>query len=455
MAVDSYATPLLVSSILMIIVATSSVAMRLYVRTGILGGLGWDDALITASWVFAMGLYSATLAARNYGFGQHMAIVPSEDISTFSRLIMVCSTTYSWGVPAAKASFAVLYLRILQGRRLAMLNKFLIVFLVCQAIEETLVVVLQCRPISKAWDTTVEGHCIRLVPMWWCTFVFNLFTDLTLFIQPIPTMWHLQLPLTKRVGVIAMLSLGLLVCVISVIRIVYVTKIGADSTFELAEPMIWSQVEITALILCSCIPSLRQVIQKIPWLNRLVGLSSAKDSANNQYYASGTGGRGVRSGTKGAGTGARGVSIALYSRSGGHDDPFGPVRSHTKSQSGNPFGMVSRAERDRDGGRPPSQDGSTDEIFPSYHRHQGGSTPMAGGGGTAGAILVTRELNIKHDDSSVGDLSRSHGGDGRNVFSDLDLGDSTGQNMAKASTSSTSSSTSLTDGVATSPKRAK
>ncbi|CAK7219820.1 hypothetical protein SBRCBS47491_003980 [Sporothrix bragantina] len=453
MAVESYSTPLLVSSILMIIVATTSVGMRLYVRTGILGGLGWDDALITASWVFAMALYAATLAARNYGFGQHLDVVPTEDIPTFSRLIMVCSTTYSWGVPAAKASFAVLYLRILQGRRLAMLNKFLIVFLLCQAIEETLVVVLQCRPIAKAWDVTIDGHCIRLVPLWWCTFVFNLFTDLTLFIQPIPTMWHLQLPVTKRIGVIAMLSLGLLVCVISIIRIIFVTKIGTDSTYELAEPMIWSQVEITALILCSCIPSLRQVLQKIPWLNRLVGLSSAKDSAGNPYYASGaTGATGAGGGRKKRdGSNVHGISIALHSRSGHHDDPFGPVRSHTRGHHHHDLGMVSRAERDRDIVRPPSQDGSTDEIFPSYyHRNQGVVTPGvgAGGGGTAGAILVTRELNIKHDDGDLDNTARHHG------FTDLDLGDSTAHNTAKASTSSTSSSTSLTD-VARSPKRAK
>lgn len=41
-------------------------------------------------------------------------------------------------------------------------------------------------------------------------FVFNLFTDLSLFLQPIPSMWKLRMPLAKRLGLIAMLSLGLL-----------------------------------------------------------------------------------------------------------------------------------------------------------------------------------------------------------------------------------------------------
>lgn len=77
---------LLVSSVLMIVVSTLAVSMRIYVSTGILGGLGWDDALIVTSWVFAMALYTATLAARNYGFGQHMDIVPTGNISTFPRV---------------------------------------------------------------------------------------------------------------------------------------------------------------------------------------------------------------------------------------------------------------------------------------------------------------------------------------------------------------------------------
>lgn len=63
-------------------------------------------------------------------------------------------------------------------------------------------------------------------------------------------MWKLQMPVAKRIGLIAMLSLGLLyvytsntfttdrltspsVTSISVVRIVSVTKIGADDTCEL------------------------------------------------------------------------------------------------------------------------------------------------------------------------------------------------------------------------------
>ncbi|KXJ84970.1 hypothetical protein Micbo1qcDRAFT_210308 [Microdochium bolleyi] len=118
---------------------------------------------------------------------------------------------------------------------------------------------------------------------WWTDFVFNLFTDLSLFIQPIPAMWKLQMPVAKRVGLIAMMSLGLLVTSISVIRIHAVTSIDwTNITYLLAEPLIWSEAEFCALIICSCIPPLRQVARQIPGLNTALGLSTGDSS--NRYY---------------------------------------------------------------------------------------------------------------------------------------------------------------------------
>lgn len=145
------------------------------------------------------------------------------------QLTTVCSSTFSCGVSCAKSSFAVLYLRIQPNRTLRIANKCLIIFLFAQAIEETCVVVFNCRPVSASWnlEQLKTAKCLDIHVLWWSTvsillsicqfgvmltyqFVFNMSTDLFLFIQPIPAMWKLQLPLTKRIGLICMLSLGLL-----------------------------------------------------------------------------------------------------------------------------------------------------------------------------------------------------------------------------------------------------
>ncbi|KAI1095376.1 hypothetical protein F5B19DRAFT_489511 [Rostrohypoxylon terebratum] len=311
--------------------------------------MGFDDVLILISWILCMTLCACGMAEAPYGLGQHRDTVSAEDYQMFLKLEMACSVSYSWGVQAAKASFAVLYLRLFPENNLNIINKSLLVFFLLQAIEETCVVLFHCHPVSKAWDFQLNGSCLDLHPLWYSTFIFNLITDLILFIEPIPSIWKLQLPLAKKLGFISMLSLGLWVIVISVIRVVYITDIGADDTYEFVNPLIWTTVEISTLIICSCIPSVKQVAAKIPILNHLLGISS-----------SGGSGRPSRN---------KKNSIPLDSQSN---------RGYAKSQKSktlsiqrsNPFGMTSRitaaAMEDTI-----SENGSQDEIFPRKEDENG------------------------------------------------------------------------------------
>ncbi|KAL8323703.1 hypothetical protein RB593_005233 [Gaeumannomyces tritici] len=175
---------------------------------------------------------------------------------------MASSVIWSLGVCAAKASFACFYLRLISDRRWVLVNRLAIVCLLCQGIEQCLYEILQCKPIHKAWTPGVEGTCI---PPWWGGFALNLGLDLILFIEPIPIVWSLQLiPVTKKIGIIFMLSLGLLICGIAIIRIVEANKTGPDVAYDLAEPILWSLAEIAALIICPCVPSMRQAVLYAP-----------------------------------------------------------------------------------------------------------------------------------------------------------------------------------------------
>lgn len=137
---------------------------------------------------------------------------------------------------------------------------------------------------------------------------------------------------------------------------------------DLAEALIWSEVEASALILCSCIPSLRQVIQQIPWLNHAFGLSSNKPS--NNYYQSGS---------------KKGVSIALHSRRTGNQTS--KSRKHNSLYQSEPYGLTSRAIAE-----PQSKNDSTEEIIPVNGREGAG-------------IMVTHE--VTHDIEAGGSGSPS------------------------------------------------
>ncbi|KAI1210700.1 uncharacterized protein F4807DRAFT_459541 [Annulohypoxylon truncatum] len=362
-------TPAVISAgVALITITTLAMSSRMAARW-MYKTLGLDDVMILISWLLSLALCSCIMIAMQYGLGHHHDDVSAENYNTFLKLQIACSVTYSWGVQAAKASFAMLYLRIFPEGNFRIVNRVLIVFVLCQAIEETCVVIFKCQPIRKSWDFQLEGSCHDLHPLWYSTFIFNLITDLILFIEPIPSTWKLQLPIVKKLGFISMLSLGLLVTVISVIRIVYVTGIGADDTYELVNPLIWSMVEICALIICSSIPSVKQVAAKIPVLNHLLGISSVGESFGPC--------RKKRN------------SIPLGSRS--HRDYVKTQKSRTLSvQRSNPFGMTSHvtAAAIEDA---VSESGSQDEIFPHKSDQNG-------------VIRVTTE--VQHNVESGSDSAR-------------------------------------------------
>lgn len=88
------------------------------------------------------------------------------------------------------------------------------------------------------------------------------------------------------------------VCVISVIRVSYINAFDRDVTCKpfsfpfiiqrlilvvlVADPLLWSEVEVCALIICSGVPSLRPLIARFPVLNKALGLSTGKYS--KVYY---------------------------------------------------------------------------------------------------------------------------------------------------------------------------
>ncbi|KAF6834607.1 integral membrane protein [Colletotrichum plurivorum] len=257
----------------MMCLTTLVISVRMGVRAS-LRTYGVDDMLIRRMQVFTMTMCTITLVSTHTGFGKHHQDVSPSQYVQFLKMAIPTSSTYSYGLALAKMSFAVLYIRMLPERHLIIMNKIITGFLCCQAVEESLLPIFQCQPIAKAWTPGMPGRCIDLPVLWWCGFAFNLCTDFMLFIQPMPTLWKLQLPIIKRLGLIAMLSLGLMVCAISIIRMHSVTQMGLDDIHDLAVPILWSEAEVSTLIVCSCVPSLRKAAQKVPWFKRLFETTS-------------------------------------------------------------------------------------------------------------------------------------------------------------------------------------
>ncbi|KAL5355746.1 hypothetical protein BJX96DRAFT_141802 [Aspergillus floccosus] len=224
-----------------------------------------DDGFFLLSWVFAFVLCFTSMWMTRYGLGRHFTLIEGDmdKITTFFKLDYVTGISYLVSLTSIKLSFCLLYLKVFSITRLRWLYYLVMVFLVCEFIEEIFVFTLQCSPPSKFFYPTKPGTCMDLYVFYHVAFAIRLVTDIALFLLPIPQLLKLHTSTWIKAGLLVMFGLGLLVCVTSIIRITYIRHFQRDFTWLLVDALNWSSVEICTAILIASIPSFRKLIRRI------------------------------------------------------------------------------------------------------------------------------------------------------------------------------------------------
>lgn len=74
----------------------------------------------------------------------------------------------------------------------------------------TFLLIFLCKPREKLWNPMLPGHCINLDAIYQITGIFNVVSDFTIMLLPVPPLWKLQLPLKRKCGVVAIFATGFL-----------------------------------------------------------------------------------------------------------------------------------------------------------------------------------------------------------------------------------------------------
>lgn len=70
--------------------------------------------------------------------------------------------------------------------------------------------IFQCRPVHAGWDFFEPGHCASLQEITVGTGALNIISDVAILVAPIPLVSRLQMRLAKKLGLLAILSTGVL-----------------------------------------------------------------------------------------------------------------------------------------------------------------------------------------------------------------------------------------------------
>ncbi|KAK8100053.1 integral membrane protein, partial [Apiospora kogelbergensis] len=265
-------------------IAIVVVALRFYTRHCLIKKIEIEDWLALGALLLAIGnsigtgrrkLTKQTNLEAYFALGKHISAVSPGRLSNYFRAVWYTALFYHLSLGLVKASILFLYIRMFKSydnvRRASWVVLALVAIGMCGILA---VMMTACIPLRKKWDHAVEdidGYC-HPVGIWWAITGFQAGTDVIVFLMPLPTIYKLRLPRRQKLGLVAVFAIGLFVCLISVMRIVWIYR-SNDPDFTYTGRMIaeWSCVEVNTAVICASLMVLKPLYRKLhPHKTRMI-----------------------------------------------------------------------------------------------------------------------------------------------------------------------------------------
>ncbi|KAK1758942.1 hypothetical protein QBC47DRAFT_436311 [Echria macrotheca] len=261
---ENHSLMVMIPVLILMPLTTVLFAIRMWARQ-IMSGLATEDWVLFFAYLVAMATNSMFIVMVKHGYGLHLETLSPSDSAFTLRTFWLVQMTYKISLQATKISLLLFYIRIFH--HIAWFKKvsysvigFLLVYLVTTCVTS----ILQCRPISLAWDKTIpDGQCIDVLRF----FVFNgaiaLFTDLVVLALPLPLVWGLKLPLGQKLALIPVFGIGIFIVTVSTLRLyALIATPSNDTTYDLSGTL-WTIIEFNLAIVCASLPSVRVLLAKM------------------------------------------------------------------------------------------------------------------------------------------------------------------------------------------------
>lgn len=243
------------------------VVLRIMTKMVVIRSLGWDDYTCVVAWSFSLArTVGVMLLVNRYKAGRHSWDVPVANYQGMIDWIKIEDALYLFGIMFAKITFILLYLRIFGVNKRFTWACYALAFIVIgYCLACALAILIGCSPASKNWDLMEEGTCISLITLLIVIGGFNVATDFSLLLLPIPLIWNLHMPWPKKLGIFATFATGAFVCAIAVVRtaIVVTTLKDMDQSWNIIPEVTWLTVELNVGIISACLPTLKPLFGKL------------------------------------------------------------------------------------------------------------------------------------------------------------------------------------------------
>ncbi|KAF2969157.1 hypothetical protein GQX73_g4431 [Xylaria multiplex] len=150
--------------------------------------------------------------------------------------------------------------------------------------------VFQCVPISKTWETSLEGTCIDRRILFTVSSSFNIVADMLILALPLKIFIGLKIPKRTKIALMFVFLLGFLTTITSIVRLVLLvqglfmlnTSLSADANIG----FVTSAIETNLAIITASAPALRPLLRT--WFPRLFRVDRDEVVGNTERRVLGT-----------------------------------------------------------------------------------------------------------------------------------------------------------------------
>ncbi|KAH7182414.1 uncharacterized protein B0J16DRAFT_343669 [Fusarium flagelliforme] len=229
-----------------------------------------DDTLTTASFVLMIPTVVLLQFMINNGLGLDIWYLSDYEITEGFRLFFFLELVYLASLVLVKTAILCFFLRIFPDNKFRIVTKFTIAFNILIGVTFFILAFFQTQPLSffwQGWQTKESKRVMTgIIRLTMPHAALNLALDVWMLVLPISQLWGVGLKFKKKLGVIAMFSVGIFLTIVAAIRVHELVLFASSrdlTVINAQKAMIWSSVEICVGVMVACMPHIRNLVRYI------------------------------------------------------------------------------------------------------------------------------------------------------------------------------------------------
>ncbi|KAH7040869.1 uncharacterized protein B0I36DRAFT_358110 [Microdochium trichocladiopsis] len=261
-------TVMIVTSTVAILIPMLLVGLRFYAKRIVGKGHEWSDYCIVIALFFNFGLQiTGWLLVLKGGLGFPILDVMERfgpDVAKFFYQALVAYTIlWNFTTLFGKLSMLLLFTSIIPVRNMVIPARAAMLFLVLAHGTWVIMQFVICRPFARIYDSSIPGQCDSQKLYYFLMGLINIFLDVVILVLPMPFIYKLRLPWSKKAMLFAIFAVGSITCAIAIYRQAVLPELTfEDLTGTGLMATVFSGLEPAIAIALACVPYLRPLFPR-------------------------------------------------------------------------------------------------------------------------------------------------------------------------------------------------